>query len=117
MTDPIAQMESYRDALEAVGVRCALDPRDVNPPAVLIRPPVLNYRFGRGVIGSAWTAWLFIPDAGTLDALRIAFPILDKVQGAMATVGVAILTATPAEFQPADGGLVPGFVLNWNTTQ
>jgi hypothetical protein len=108
-------MERFRDAISAAGVRSVLDARDVNPPAVLIRPPTVAYRFGRGCIGATWAAWLFLPDAGQIDALRVGFPILETVYGALATVGVALLNAEPGDFTLPDGGTVPGFILTWNT--
>lgn len=118
MTNSILdQMERFRDAITESGTRCVLDGRDVNPPAVLIRPATINYRFGRGVVRASWAAWLYLPDAGQLDALRIGLPILDTVQTALASVGVAVLTAAPADFTTPDGATVPGFIVQWETTQ
>jgi hypothetical protein len=115
--DLIADMERYRDVITAADVRCVLDARDVNPPAVLIRPPSVSYRFGRGCVGASWTAWLYLPDAGQIDALRVGFPIVDAVHTALAHAGVAILSAEPGDFALPDGGTVPGFVITWNTSQ
>lgn len=117
MTDLLAQMESYRDALTTGGVRAVLDARDVNPPCVLIRPPSVAYRFGRGCVGASWAAWLYLPDAGQLDALRVGFPLLSAAHEALATAGVAIVNAEPADFALPDGGTVPGFTLNWSTSR
>ena len=117
MTDILAQMEAYRDAVNAADVRCVLDARDVNPPCLLIRPPTMNFRFGRGCISATWAAWLYLPDAGQINAVRMGVPMLTQIQDALSTVGVAILSATPTDFQPPDGGIVPGFILNWNTSQ
>jgi len=116
MTDVIAQMEAYQTAVEEAGVRCALDARDVNPPALLIRPPTLRYRFGRGCIGADWAAWLYLPDSGQIHSLRTGLPILETIHGALASAGVAVLSATPADFQPPDGAILPGFILNWTTS-
>lgn len=114
--DVLAQMEAFRAAVESTGTRCVLDARDINPPALLIRPATLNYRFGRGCYRATWAAWLYLPDPGQLDALRIGLPILDTVNGALASVGVAVTSATPADFQYPDGGTLPGFILTWETT-
>lgn len=111
------QMERFRDAITETGTRCVLDARDVNPPALLIRPATLNYRFGRGCVRASWAAWLFLPDAGQIDALRVGLPILDTIQTALASVGVAVLAASPADFQSPDGGTLPGFSITWETTQ
>lgn len=117
MTDVLAQMNGYVAAVTVAGVRCVLDGRDVNPPSLLIRPPTLSYRFGRGCVGATWAAWLYVPDAGQIDALRTALPLLDKIHDALATQGVALSTATPSDFQTPDGATVPGFVITWNTSQ
>lgn len=116
-TDPLSRMKEFQDAISRAGVRCALDPRDINPPAVLIRPPSLDYRFGRGVIAGTWVAWLYLPDAGVLDALRNGFAILEDVYTALASVGVAVMNAVPGDFQTADGGIMPGFTINWTTSR
>ena len=116
MTDLLADMKRYQAALIAADVRCVLDARDANPPCVLIRPPRLSYRFGRGCVGAEWAAWLYLPDSGQLDSMRLGFPMLDTIHGALAGVGVALMDATPADFQPADGGIIPGFILSWTTT-
>jgi hypothetical protein len=110
--DVLAQMATYVAQLQAGGVRATLDPRDINPPAVLIRPPVLHYRFGRGCVAVDWTARLYLPDPGTLDALRIALPELDKIQAAL---GYAIAQAVPGDFTLLDGATVPGYTLTWTT--
>ena len=116
-TDPLSMMQAYQDAITRAGVRCALDPRDLNPPALLIRPPSMDYRFGRGRIAITWNAWLYLPDAGVVDALRNGFPMLQKIHEALADLGVAVMHTEPADFQTADGGIMPGYTLNWNTSQ
>lgn len=113
--DVLARMEAYRDAITSKGVRCVLDGRDVNPPAVLIRPPTLTYRFGRGCVGATWAAWLYLPDAGQIDALRVGFPILEAVSDALASVYVGVTDAAPADFQTPDGATVPGFIVTWQS--
>ena len=117
MNNPLARMESYRDAIVAAGVRCVLDARDINPPSVLLRPPTLHYRFGRGCVGAEWRAWLYLPDAGQIDALRLAFPILETTVTALGGIGVAVTDAEPGDYQLPDGGTVPGFTISWTTSQ
>lgn len=111
-TDVLAQAAAYIAQLEAAGVRATLDPRDLNPPAVLIRPPTLHFRFGRGCVGADWTARLYLPDPGTADALRLAMEQLALIQDAL---GIAGITATPADFTLLDGATVPGYSLTWST--
>lgn len=113
MTDPLQQLQGYLEALTAADIRATDDPRDINPPAVLIRPPVLSFRFGRGCIGADWTARLVLPNSGTRQALQLALPLIDRIQTALQG---AVVTATPADFElPDGGGPTPGYQLTWTS--
>lgn len=109
---PLERLLDYREKLLAAGIRASIDGRDVNPPAVLIRPPTMFYRFGRGCYACDWEARVFLPDSGTEQALKAALPLLEQVQSAL---GGVVVTATPADFQLADGGTAPGYALTWTT--
>lgn len=111
-TDVLAQMTGYVTQLTAAGVRATMEPRDINPPAVLIRPPTMRYRFGKGCVAADWQARLYLPDPGTENALKIALPLLDDI---IAALQGAPTEATPADFQLADGAIVPGYQLSWST--
>lgn len=112
VTDVLGSMRAYVAQLEGAGVRATLDPRDINPPAVLIRPPTLHYRFGRGCVAADWQARLFLPDPGTEGALKLAYPLLEQISAALEG---APTSATPADFTLADGATVPGYQLSWST--
>lgn len=113
MTDPLAQMSAYLQALTDAGIRATDDARDLNPPAVQLRAPVLNFRFGRGCVGADWTARLVLPNSGQHQALSTALPMLLSIQEAL---GGVVVTATPADFElPDGGGPVPGYQLTWST--
>ena len=45
-TDVLAQAQSYVALLTAADIRATLNPANINPPAVLIRPPIMHFRFG-----------------------------------------------------------------------
>lgn len=110
---PLDQLEAYLSQLRAAGIRATDDPRDINPPAVLLRPPVLQFRFGRGCIGAEWTARLVLINAGTRQALQEALPLIEQIQDALQG---AVITATPAEWDlPDGGGPTPGYQLTWAT--
>jgi hypothetical protein len=111
-TDVLALMRSYVAQLEGAGVRATVDPRNLNPPAVLVRPPTLHYRFGRGCVAADWQARLYLPDPGTEGALAIALPLLEQITVALEG---APTEATPADFQLPDGATVPGYQLSWST--
>ena len=111
-TDLLAAMQGYVAQLEGAGVRATIEPRDINPPAVLIRPPVLHYRFGRGCVGADWQARLYLPDPGTGASLKIGLPLLDTITEALQG---APTEASPADFMLPDGATVPGYQLSWST--
>lgn len=113
MTDPLAQISEYLTALTEQGIRAVDDPRDINPPCVLIRPPLLNFRFGRGCVGADWTARLILNNAGTRQAIQQAIPLIEQIQTALSG---QIVTAVPVEYELSDGGgPIPGYELTWTT--
>lgn len=113
MADPLVQLDAYLAALNGAGIRATVDARDINPPAVQLRAPVLHYRFGRGCIAADWTARLILPDNGQREALAAALPLLQQIQDAL--LG-AVVTATPADWDlPDGGGPAPGYQLTWTT--
>lgn len=112
-TDVLQQLQGYLDDLTAAGIRATDDPRDINPPAVLVRPPVLHFRFGRGCIGADWTARLYLLNSGTRQALAEGLPLIESVQEALQGL---LVDATPVDLQlPDGGGPTPGYQLTWST--
>jgi hypothetical protein len=110
-TDVLGTLQRYLDALQAAGIRATDDPRDLNPPALLIRPPVLHFRFGRGCQSADWTARLVLSNSGTRQALQEALPLIERIQEALQG---AVVTATPADWElPDGGGPTPGYQLTW----
>ena len=110
---PLEQLDTYLQQLQLAGIRATDDPRDINPPAVLLRAPVLQYRFGRGCVAADWTARLVLVNSGTRQALQEALPLLQRIQDALQG---AVVTATPADFElPDGGGPTPGYQLTWST--
>lgn len=92
-------MQAEVDALTEGGVRATLDERDVNPPCVLVRPPVLTYRFGRDV-AAEWTYWLIVPDAGKSSAIAA---LGELVEAAAAALRFTVVTLTPDDAILSDG--------------
>lgn len=97
------------DKLVADGVRATLDGRDLNPPAVLVRPPTVSYRFGRD--GDAdWEAWAVVGDTGSKQSLDALSDLLERVSAAL----VRPVQARPDVISLADGSTVPAYVLTWS---
>lgn len=100
MTDIHAASTALVATLTGAGIRATIDPRDVNPPCVLVAPPVLAYRFGKRCWDASWSLLLIAGDHGKPGSLRALGDLLDAVQAA---TGGAIVTATPANAGTLDG--------------
>lgn len=105
-----AATQAVVDTLTAGGVRATLDGRDANPPCVLVRPPTLTFRFGKGCWDAEWEAWAMVPDTGHSTSLTALGELVTAAQDAL---GGAVVTARPAEASTADGGTVPTYTLTW----
>lgn len=103
-------LDAIVSTLTAAGIRAVYDGRDANPPGVLLRPPTINTRFGRGYWDGEFTAWLMVPDTGMGPSLRALSDLLDHVQTAL---NFAAVTARPDEATLADGSTVPIYVITW----
>jgi hypothetical protein len=97
--------------LQAGGVRAVTDARDVNPPCVQVRAPIISYRFGKGYWDAEWTAWAITGDAGTAENLTAQGDLITKAQAALEG---AVVTARPDDALMPDGSLLPIYVLNWS---
>jgi hypothetical protein len=103
--------QDQADILIAAGLRATIDARDLNPPAILIRPPVLGYRFG-GCNALTWTLIIVVPDSGTKGALSNLGALVDAAQVAL---GYPAATVTPTDVALLDGGTAPGYTLTYVT--
>lgn len=69
------------DTLTAGGVRATADPRNVNPPCVLVNPPDLRYDLACGATAT-WRLRLVLPGPWNADTWRLAdntLPALDTL--------------------------------------
>jgi hypothetical protein len=113
MSNPAEQITAYVEALNAAGIPACIDYRDINPPAVQLRAPVMHFRFGRGCIAADWTARLILLNSGQEEAIKQAFDLIPKIQDAL---GGAIVDARPQDYDlPDGGGPAPGYELTWTT--
>lgn len=105
-----AAMQTVVDTLTAADVRATLDPVDAHPPCVLVRPPTMTYRFGKGNWDAAFEAWVMVPANGINASLKQLGDLLEDAQSALGYHGV---TATPDDATLNDGGTVPMYRLSW----
>jgi hypothetical protein len=103
-------MDLVVDKLNAAGIRATVDGRDANPPCILIRPPVMNFRFGKGYWDADMTAWALVGDSGMANSMSALGDLVTATQDAL---GYVIVTARPDETTLADGSTVPTYVLTW----
>jgi hypothetical protein len=97
--------------LTRAGVRAVLDPRDVNPPCVLLMPPAVSYAFRHW--DATWTAYALATDAGPVPSLVQLSRLVADVQAAL---GGAVTTGEPADVTLPDGaGQVPAYALTWTS--
>jgi hypothetical protein len=104
-------MQAEVDLLTEAGVRAVLDQRDVNPPCVLVRPPVLTFRFGRGY-DAAWTYWLIVPDSGQAAVLDALGELIDAT---ITALGFTAVAANPDDVTLGDGSNHPMYTLTRST--
>lgn len=108
--DLYAATKAVVDELTAAGVRATLDGTDVHPPCVLVRPPSVSFRFGKGNWDAEFEAWVMVPSNGIAASLRAIGDLITEVQDALADRTV---TAVPDDAQLVDGGTVPMYRLSW----
>jgi hypothetical protein len=82
-------MQAEVDRLTEAGVRATFDERNVNPPCVLVRPPVLTYRFGKGYAAD-FTYWLIVPDTGKSGSVAALGELIEAAQTALGFTGVTL---------------------------
>lgn len=98
-------------ALRSAGVRAVADPRDVNPPCLLVMPPAIVWRMK--CADASWSAYAIATDPGTEPALRQLSVLLELARSAL---GAGLTGAEPADVTLPDGsGVVPGYALTWTT--
>lgn len=106
-----AAVQGVVDQLTDAGVRATNDGRNVNPPCVLVRPPTLSFRFGKGGWDGAFEAWAMVPATGQRTDLAALGELVTATQDALRGAPV---TATPDEVTTPDGGTVPMYRMSWN---
>lgn len=108
--DLAAAVQSVVDELDAAGIRATNDGRNLNPPCVLVRAPILHFRFGKPTYDADMEVWALVPASGTSGDLKNLGDLVVEVTEALSGRPV---TATPDEATLADGGTAPMYRLTW----
>lgn len=106
-------MQAMAARLRAAGVPAAIDERDLNPPAVLVQPPVLDYTYLDPTGAKAtWSLLVAATNAGTGTALAV---LSDLVEQTRAALDWEPTTAAPAYVTTSEGPPVPAYRLTFTT--
>jgi hypothetical protein len=109
--DIAAAVQAVIDQLTAAQIRAVADDRDLNPPAVVVRAPAVEWRFRNGDWSATWTAHAVAEDKGITEALKTLGPLVEQVRVAL---GGVVTDARPVDVQSPDGGgTLPAYELTW----
>lgn len=107
MSSIIDTLTDYTEALRGIGLRVTMDPRNVNPPCVLMVPPSFTVDVVCGGT-AAFTAYFLVPPPGNLDA----WAKLDQM-AADASEVLPIETLLPSQYEVDATGMLPAFEAAW----
>src|SRR5262245_26553520 len=89
-----ATLEEIANDLQAAGLSASLDPADVNPPGVIVKPDAQIPGIGK-LCGSVFlrvSLILVVPDAPTVVAMRNLEALWDRVAPAAMVAGLTVTT-------------------------
>lgn len=109
--DLAAAIKDVVDTLVAAGVRATDDPKAANAPCVLVRPPEIAFRFGKGWDAS-WTLCAIVPDPGRHQSLVLVSDLITRTQQALGGTATA---GRPDDILMPDGAILPMYVLTWTS--
>lgn len=99
--------------LQASGIRTAVDTRDLNPPACLVIPPDMTWRFARDTWDAGWRLLCVVPNTGTSQDLVSLDQLISAVRDAMGgapTFGTARTITIDGASDP-----LPAYELTWTS--
>jgi hypothetical protein len=113
MLDLSAAVKAVVATLEDAGVPAAFDMRDLELPGVYVTAPTITWRFRKGDWNADWTAYATTNAAGRLESLD---ELAILVAAAQEALGDVMVTGTPADLSPLEGGdLLPAYRITWST--
>ena len=70
----------------AAGIPATDDPRDFNPPGLLLGAPTVSFRYGKGCADLEWFGYLAAGNAGAGATLAALSGLVDRLDGTGAAV-------------------------------
>ena len=110
LLDAVTQLT---DRLQANGIRAVTDTRDLNPPAVLVIPPDMDWRFARDTWDATWRLLLVVPNTGTSQDLVSIDALIGQVRDALGGApghGTARTVSIDGAHDP-----LPAYELSWTS--
>lgn len=108
LTDAMAPIT---DALVAVGIRCVVDLKVLNPPCAYLHPPELAFRFREGDFTARHR--LLLVCSGS-DRTASYANMSDLLVRSMQALGERGITATPAQVETSDlSTFLTAYELSW----
>lgn len=96
-------------AFNAAGIRAVADPRDVNPPCVLLIMPTIEFRFEKRRADLEWSAYLITGNTGANSATAALSEMVDTIRGIR-----PFTRGTPYALPlPGGGDAVPAYLITW----
>jgi hypothetical protein len=97
------------DTLRAAGLQAAAGEPDLQPPGILVAPPVVHFRFGK-CQSAEFTLVVIAGRSGRADALPVLAELIDA---AGAALGWPFVEGRPTDWQSTAGALLPAYQLIW----
>lgn len=92
--------------------RVTLDVKDVNPPGLLLQPPLLRFRFAAGTYAIEHTLLIVASNTGTRE--QALTDLAEMVQTAQEALGARAIMARPVDVWNQDTtALMAGYELTW----
>jgi hypothetical protein len=102
-------VEETLAAFSAAGVRAVSDPRDANPPCVLLIMPTIEFRFDKRRADLEWSAYLITGNSGANSAIIALSEMVDSIRGIR-----PFTNGTPYALPlPGGGDAVPAYLIKW----
>lgn len=112
MTTLADAVHEVLDRLTAAGVRATDDERNLNPPAVFVAPPAIEWRFRGGDYTASWTLWCVTGSSGrSVDLVNLG----ELVEAVGAALHLPMIRGEPADLLiPHQAAPLPAYRLTWS---
>lgn len=102
-------VQTTLDDFRAAGIAAVADPRDVNPPCLLLIMPTIEFRFDKRRADLEWSAYLVAGNTGANSALSTLSLLVDAISGIR-----SFTRGTPYALPlPGGGDAVPAYLITW----